>query len=132
ESVQLVPVRRADPEQLHGAIQMIRTAIRQGALQAGTVQTARALPTAQAGSSVGLVARRIFQQEGQDEQEDNNQPQPNQPNNQQPPDENQPQPQAPEGAAEELLGGAFGPVQIEFLEGLDVIIIRGNKRDVER
>jgi type II secretory pathway component GspD/PulD (secretin) len=29
-------------------------------------------------------------------------------------------------------GGLIGPVQIEFLEGLDVIVIRGNKRDVER
>lgn len=28
--------------------------------------------------------------------------------------------------------GVIGPVQIEFLEGLDVIVIRGNKRDVER
>ena len=29
-------------------------------------------------------------------------------------------------------GGLIGPVQIEFLEGLDVIVIRGHKRDVER
>ncbi|MCA9268034.1 MAG: hypothetical protein KDA41_06165, partial [Planctomycetales bacterium] len=29
-------------------------------------------------------------------------------------------------------GGVIGPVQIEFLEGLDVIVVRGNKRDVER
>ena len=29
-------------------------------------------------------------------------------------------------------GGVIGPVQIEFMEGLDVIIIRGNKRDVDR
>jgi type II secretion system protein D len=29
-------------------------------------------------------------------------------------------------------GGLIGNVQIEFLEGLDVIILRGNKRDVER
>ena len=29
-------------------------------------------------------------------------------------------------------GGLLGPVQIEFLEGLDIIIIRGRKRDVER
>ncbi len=28
--------------------------------------------------------------------------------------------------------GVIGPVQIEFLEGLDVIVLRGNKRDVER
>ena len=29
-------------------------------------------------------------------------------------------------------GGLIGPVQIEFLEGLDVIVIRGHPRDVER
>ena len=29
-------------------------------------------------------------------------------------------------------GAVIGPVQIEFMEGLDVIIIRGNKRDVDR
>lgn len=29
-------------------------------------------------------------------------------------------------------GGLIGPVQIEFLEGLDVIVVRGHKRDVER
>lgn len=28
--------------------------------------------------------------------------------------------------------GAYGPVQIEYLEGLDIIIIRGRKQDVER
>lgn len=29
-------------------------------------------------------------------------------------------------------GGLIGPVQIEFLEGLDSILVRGNKRDVQR
>lgn len=29
-------------------------------------------------------------------------------------------------------GGLIGPVQIEFLDGLDVIVLRGHKRDVER
>ena len=29
-------------------------------------------------------------------------------------------------------GGLLGPVQIEFLEGLDSILVRGNKRDVQR
>ncbi|QDU96843.1 secretin N-terminal domain-containing protein [Lignipirellula cremea] len=28
--------------------------------------------------------------------------------------------------------GTIGPVQIEFVEGLDAIVVRGNKRDVER
>jgi general secretion pathway protein D len=51
-----------------------------------------------------------------------NQPQPGQP---QP---GQPQPGQPPAGGE----GLVGPVQIEFLEGLDVIIITGNQRDVER
>jgi len=47
------------------------------------------------------------------------------------------QPPAPEGAAPgevspEEGGGLVGPVQIEFLEGLDVLVVRGNRRDVER
>jgi len=39
---------------------------------------------------------------------------------------------APGGAAPEEGGGLVGPVQIEFLEGLDVLVVRGNRRDVER
>ncbi len=39
---------------------------------------------------------------------------------------------APPGATPEEGGGLVGPVQIEFLEGLDVLVVRGNRRDVER
>lgn len=56
--------------------------------------------------------------------------------------DDQPQPDAndaagnqPEAVDQNLIpgaGGTIGPVQVEFLEGLDVIIIRGNPRDVER
>ena len=47
------------------------------------------------------------------------------------------QPPAPEGAPTQEAaagegGGLVGPVQIEFLEGLDVLVVRGNRRDVER
>ncbi|HZZ27228.1 MAG TPA: secretin N-terminal domain-containing protein, partial [Pirellulales bacterium] len=52
----------------------------------------------------------------------------NQDQNQNPPDQNQPQPQP----APEQGGELIGPVQIEFLEGLDAIVVRGNPRDVER
>lgn len=60
--------------------------------------------------------------------------QPPQPPAGQPPVE---QPPAPEGAAPGQAalqegGGLVGPVQIEFLEGLDVLVVRGNRRDVER
>ncbi|HEY2826421.1 MAG TPA: secretin N-terminal domain-containing protein, partial [Pirellulales bacterium] len=43
-------------------------------------------------------------------------------------DQNQPQPAAQPTAPADLIG----PVQIEFLEGLDAIVVRGNPRDVER
>lgn len=35
-------------------------------------------------------------------------------------------------AAGEMTSGLVGPVQVEFLEGYDVLIISGNQRDVER
>ena len=49
--------------------------------------------------------------------------------------QNQPaaQPPAPDpGADAAAQEGLLGPVQIEYLEGLDVIVLRGDKRDVER
>lgn len=54
--------------------------------------------------------------------------------------EPQPQPQPPQAvepaqppaAAAEAPAGLIGPVQIEWLEGLDVLIIRGHERDVQR
>ncbi len=36
----------------------------------------------------------------------------------------------PQGDSSE--GALLGPVQVQFVEGLDIILIRGNKRDVER
>jgi type II secretion system protein D len=57
----------------------------------------------------------------------------------QPPADGDPPPAQPVDdeppAAEDLARddrGVIGPVQVEFLEGLDVLVIRGNKRDVER
>jgi type II secretory pathway component GspD/PulD (secretin) len=32
----------------------------------------------------------------------------------------------------EAAGGLLGPVKVEFVEGLDVIVLRGNERDVQR
>ncbi|MFP6693547.1 MAG: secretin N-terminal domain-containing protein, partial [Pirellulales bacterium] len=60
-------------------------------------------------------------------------------NNEQPPapmpNANQPAanaPAQPPGNAAAGPEAPIGPVQIEFIEGLDVIIVRGNPRDVER
>ena len=49
------------------------------------------------------------------------------------PDENS-QPGQPQVAQDNVTGSGelIGPVQIEFLEGLDVIVVRGNPRDVDR
>lgn len=118
ESIQLVPVERADPEQLHDAIELVKAAFNQPELPQGQQRAAQSLPGRRPPQANELVAK-IFQQE--------NQPPAAQPNNEQP--ENMP-PVAQPAAEEE--GGAIGPVRIEFLEGLDVVILTGNKRDVAR
>jgi type II secretion system protein D len=41
-------------------------------------------------------------------------------------------PGAPKESEAEEGGGMIGPVQVELLEGLDVLIVRGHKRDVQR
>ncbi len=41
-------------------------------------------------------------------------------------------PGAPNESEAEEGGGMIGPVQVELLEGLDVLIVRGHKRDVQR
>ena len=69
-----------------------------------------------------------------------NQPNANQPDakeeeqkdDQQPPAQPQVPPPADVADPEDLGGGLIGPVQIEFLEALDQIVIRGHPRDVER
>src|SRR5690606_7460018 len=76
---------------------------------------------ARTSNAIPLVAK-LFQ----------NQTQPGQPD-----DQNQPgqAPVAPGDAAlgeDPLTSGLVGPVQIEFLEGLDIMVISGNQRDVER
>jgi type II secretion system protein D len=59
-----------------------------------------------------------------------------QPGGAQPGEAAQPGQQPPAGQAapgeEPLTSGLVGPVQIEFLEGLDIMVISGNQRDVER
>jgi type II secretion system protein D len=59
----------------------------------------------------------------------------------QPPAPGQPATQIAPGSAQtaidaariaEAAGGLLGPVQVEFVEGLDVIVLRGSERDVQR
>ena len=49
-----------------------------------------------------------------------------------PPSERQPQVEGDLGLDEETEGTLMGPVQVEFVEGLDAIIVRGRKPDVDR
>ncbi len=56
-----------------------------------------------------------------------------QPRADQPAPANQPPAAAPPRTAEDILeGGLSGPVQIEYVESLDMLVIRGNARDVEK
>lgn len=43
-----------------------------------------------------------------------------------------PKPEAPAQPGEAEGAGMIGPVQVEILEGLDVLIVRGDRRDVQR
>lgn len=124
QAVQLVPVTRADPQQLHHAIDLIKVALKQAPLNKGDA-AAHMMPfgeRAMQDPRGAAVVARIFQQENQPAQQPNQPAQPEQPD-QPPAQPNQPQLQPP---------GTIGPVTIEFLEGLDVIIIRGRKEDVEQ
>ncbi len=85
----------------------------------------------------GDLAAMIFQPEAEAppaDEDDNAAQIIGQPQNGQPidiPDE--PNPNNPQFTiSPEEDGGLIGPVQIEFLEGLDVIVVRGHRRDVER
>ena len=127
EQVGVVPFERADPLKIRRAIQLIHTAAKNPAMPRR--------PLAVQGHGrrehIGQFVSMIFQPDGQ--------PRGGQPP---PPAGGQPQPGgAPEVAVEGAPGGPgtdvagaisrIGNVQIEFVQGLDILIIRGNKRDVE-
>ncbi len=121
QALQVVPVHRADPEQLNDAIDLIKTAIREGERRDRGDRAAMAMPfgdrAGQRPNGMDVVAK-IFQQENQPPVEPPVEPEPRE------------QPAGQPGA--EAPQGAIGPVQIEFLQDLDLIIIRGKKEDVER
>jgi type II secretion system protein D len=132
--LQLVPIRNADPNKVQTAVSLIRAA--QNTKDGNITAAVQAGAGRRRNDWNGQMLTKVFQQE-------NGQPlQPNPATA--PPAAAQPgapaaaQPGAPVGVGEELgvdddgTGGLLGPVQIEFLEGLDIIIIRGRKRDVER
>lgn len=88
----------------------------------------------------GDLVSMIFQQNANQNQDPSEQPPIEPQPNQEPPvqdpdgDPADPEVQAPDALqqAETPGGGVIGDVQIEFVEGLDIIIVRGNKRDVQR
>ncbi len=129
-TTQLVPLQRADPEQVRETVTMIRDA----AIRTAPGQTMATVPVAKdaaARKNNGLVSM-IFQptQEGTDA------------SGAQPPaggagDEGDAgTPGAETEPGDEALAdedlGMLGDVQIEFVPELGVIILRGNKKDVER
>jgi type II secretion system protein D len=129
--MQLVPIRNADPKKVQTAVTLIRAAqnSRDGHVTA-------AVQPGGGRRSNGWNGRilKVFQDNGQANPAAD-QPAAAQPGAAQP---GAGQPGAPAGADEAFTieddgaSGLLGPVQIEFLEGLDIIIIRGRKRDVER
>ncbi|MHB8861630.1 MAG: type II secretion system protein GspD [Pirellulaceae bacterium] len=126
-TTQLVPVRRADPAQVQQAINMIRDA----ALRTAPGETLAAVPVSQPGqprSGVNLVSM-IFQQAPDSPPATPPAQAPAQtPGGASPPAA---QDQPGEAADGEQVG-LLGDVQIEFVPELGVIILRGNRRDVER
>lgn len=136
-ATRVLPVRTTPPEQLHQAVAAFSLLDKPAVARPDGAGTQKNEPSATVHSlprgGIGLVSQ-VFQpkrDEGAIQLA------------QQPADAAQPaqpgdaplQPPAVPGAEpppEEGDGGLLGPVQIEFLEGLDAIIVRGNQKDVER
>jgi general secretion pathway protein D len=121
----VVPLSRADPRTVQRAVQLVRGA----AVGGEPDQTATLVPLAgQRGAKRwgGDLVSMIFQQEG----EQVAQPAPGEGQFAPAGDANQPGAMQP--APDEGEGALIGDVRIEYIEGLDVIIIRGHKRDVEK
>jgi len=122
-TVRLVPLSATKAESVHQLTRAVRVAN----------------TTASEAEAENIGTNLIAQVQQPENQEQSQPPQPSQTQpSQPPPAEGQPQPPAP--GAEQAPGaetpagggGLVGPVQIEYLEGLDVLVIRGNRRDVER
>lgn len=113
----VVTIRSADPAKIREAVNLV---------QSVSQNSAPATATSQPGQAVGPAAAGVLQPGDGDalggavlHEEDENQP-----------GEEASGLDGMADAAED--GGLIGPVQIQFLEGLDAILIRGHKRDVER
>ena len=121
QAKQVVPLRRADPETVRQAINILQTGRKSG-------QTVAAVP-------VGAPARQaaflnnIFQQDGGGDAVQDAAPQADA---QAVPDEQAINPdENPDLIGDDEAGGLLGPVKIEYIEGFG-LVITGNKRDVAR
>jgi len=130
DQVRIAGVNRAQREDIEKAAGALGSRVSTAESRAGRVLR----ESRQSGRRWGgdLVAM-IFQPENQPENQPADPP-PAQAGEQPPatqPPEIPPPGELPQiGAVDEA--GTIGPVQIQFVEGLDVIVVRGNKRDVER
>ncbi len=142
-ATQLVPLRRADPAQIQQAVTMIHDA----ALRANRDDTIATLPLTQGAKSRNGVnlASMIFRQAqdarsadpaqdtapaGQEEADGAAEEQAQQPDAQ---PERPPQPPlGPATAEADALTGILGDIQIEYIQDLNLLIIRGKRGDVEK
>ncbi len=115
--LQMVPLRNADPNKVQTAVSLMRSGDLGEASDGGSNALRKRT------SWNGQMLAKVFQENGQPLQA--------RPAADQPPAGDPANAEAGEAIGEDAAG-LLGPVQIEFLEGLDVIIIRGRKRDVER
>ncbi len=123
ELAQLVSVRDADPAKVQRAVALVQatsTLAADGENATATVQ----LGSGNRARWGGDVVANLFQPDAQAGDAPVPQPAAPAPGG---------EAAAPAPAADAAEGsGLIGPVQIEFLEGMDAIMIRGHKRDVER
>ena len=119
EQTAVVPFAKADPAKIQRAIGLIGAAAKDPAAVAKMLAAAAG---ARRRAHIGQFVSMVFQPEGG-----------------QPPPAGQPAPEGgqPDVTVEQGSGdvadaiGRIGNVQIEFVPGLDILIIRGDKRDVE-
>lgn len=125
----IVPLQRTAPQQARRAVEVFslasQTAPRATLPNSAATARRQAIPL----ENVPFLARMFQPEEGGNQTEGQQQPADNGGNQ---PGNEQPSPAEVVVAPGDLGTGLVGPVQIEFLEGLDVMIVSGNDRDVER
>jgi len=135
KNLQLVPVKRADPDTVRKAVRLIDNAARVAGQQNSTADAIRLQPKDGERRWGGDLITSIFQPAaGQQQPGTAPRNQPQEPNRNPDDDGKDPENSDDEETTidPEEDTGAIGPVRIEFIESLGVFIVSGNKRDVER